>query len=91
MSKSERDIPLDGEINPNHPMTKFAREQWHKIAALLMMELGKDSIEITEAMIARIGSDRAIALDERGGKLFVRLVSIKEAERLAREAGGLPA
>lgn len=93
MKKSERDcFPLDGEVNPNHQMTQFARNQWHKIAALLMQELGRDELEITPQMIARMGdNEKAIVIDGRNDKLVIRMVTMEEGERLARMEGGLPA
>ncbi len=38
--KNSAPEPLDGEVNPNHPMTQLARSQWHKICALLMQKMG---------------------------------------------------
>lgn len=84
-------IPIDGEKNPNHPVTQMAREQWHKIAALLMWHFEIDSFEVTTDMIQKfMATENAIVLDTRNQRMIVRMVGAEEAERLAREAGGLP-
>lgn len=101
MKNSDRDIPLDGEVNPNHPMTRFARDQWHKIAALLMQKLEAEhripglpdyEVEITLGEIQRL-SDRnlAVVIRERGERLFISLMPMEAAEKLALEEGGFPA
>jgi len=73
-------------------MTKFAREQWHKICALLMQKLGTDNLEITEADIDKLHKRNiAIVMHEKDQRLFIRVVSQAEGDRLAREEGGMPA
>lgn len=88
---SDKNVPIPGEVNPNHPVTQFARDQWHKIACLIMLKCGLDEMEITPELIAKLGQDRSIVLDCRGGHMVVRLVGPEEARRLAAEEGGLPA
>jgi hypothetical protein len=80
------------EINPNHPVTIKTRDQWHKIAALLMSKAGHDEVVITSADIDKLlNSDRAnIVIRYRQHDIQLRLVDNKEAARLAREEGGLP-
>lgn len=79
------------ELNPNHPVTREVHDHWHKIAAILMMRLGVDALEITEDDVRELGdSDRSIVADARGGKFVVRMMGRMEAERLARKEGGLP-
>ena len=101
MSKSEAE-PLEGEVNPNHPMTKFAREQWHKICALLMQKMETDhkipglglpdyEVEITVGEIDRLNErNLAVVIQERQGRLFIRLMPMEMGEKLAREHGGMP-
>lgn len=93
--------PLDGEVNPNHPMTKFARPQWHKICALLMQKMEAThkipylpdyEVEITVGEIQRLDErNMAVVIHERGERLFIRFMPLAEAEKLARKEGGLPA
>lgn len=100
MKKSGAD-PLDGEVNPNHPMTKFAREQWHKICALLMQKMEAEhkipglpdyEVEITAGEIERLNErNMAVVIHERGERLFIRLMPLAMGEKLAKQAGGMPA
>jgi hypothetical protein len=100
MKKSEAE-PLDGEVNPNHPMTKFVREQWHKICALLMQKMEAEhkipglpdyEVEITAGEIERLTErNLAVVIQERGERLFIRLMPMEMGEKLAREHGGMPA
>jgi hypothetical protein len=80
------------ELNPNHPVTREMHEQWHKFCALLMLKLGADEIEITIEDIDRMelrtgGTNITIRTD--GDVIVLTLVTDAEAERLAREEGGL--
>lgn len=81
------------ELNPNHPVTRTMAGQWHKIVALLMVKFGQSHIEISESEVATAlaGEMKAVAIRERDNAIVLDLVSMKEAERLAREEGGLPA
>ncbi len=79
------------ELNPNHPATTRVRDHWHKICAILMLKFGKTDVEITLEDLELIAdNEKAIVIDERGGRCFIRLVTMEEGERLAREEGGLP-
>jgi hypothetical protein len=84
---------MAGHGNPNHPVVLQAEGQWHKFAAILLMKMGLDAIEITTADVhALADSDRAdIVLDMRHGRCVLRLVTDDEGNRLARKEGGLPA
>jgi len=81
------------ELNPNHPVTRTMAGQWHKIVALLMLKFGQSHIEISASEIeqALAGEMRAVTIRERDNAIVLDLVSMNEAERLAREEGGLPA
>jgi len=79
------------ELNPNHPVTREVHDHWHKIAAILMLKFGKSAVEITEADVRSLGNnENAVMADCRGGRFVVRIVSMEEAEKLARKEGGLP-
>jgi hypothetical protein len=79
------------ELNPNHPVTREVHDHWHKVCGILMMKLGKDAVEITESDVTALGdNERAVVADCRGGRFVVRLVTMEEGEKLAREEGGLP-
>lgn len=79
------------EINPNHPVTQMAHDNWHKLCAILMQKFGKTEIEITKADADALGDmEKGIVLDLRGGRCILRLVTMEEGERMARGEGGLP-
>jgi hypothetical protein len=80
--------------NPNHPVTKFMEEQWQKIVALLVLKTG-DRAVITLEEIRRMvdrpgGANVTVRISDETG-IELRIVDDAEAERLAREEGGLPA
>ena len=73
------------ELNPNHKVVRQAHDHWHKIAALIMLKLGKTELEITPEDVNKIASGNVnIVLDARGesetGILRVRIVDDKTAE-----------
>lgn len=83
------------ELNPNHKVVQQAREQWHKIAALIMVKLGLTELRITMEDVHRMsGGNINIVLDARGerenGFMTVRIVDDKTANELARKEGGRP-
>ena len=79
------------ELNPNHPATVTARDNWHKIAGLLMMHFGATKVTIPPAEIARLdGLNIAIRFDDvKGIEVFI-LEDREMAKKLARKEGGLP-
>lgn len=81
-----------GELNPNHPVTRELREQWHKLCALVMFKFGATEVRITTADMERfLNSGRAnITMHPKGEVLTLALVTDAEAARLARKEGGLP-
>jgi hypothetical protein len=90
---------LTMEINPNHPVTREAHDHWHKIAALLLMKItGGDKNKVVRISVAEIelhiaergGDMGAIVLQERGDYMELRMVDSAEAQRLAKQEGGLP-
>ncbi len=79
------------ELNPNHPVTMESRDQWHKIVAILMLKFGVTEVEITVDDVMGLAErldGTCVVLHPVGKKMFVRLVSMEEGQRLAREAGG---
>ena len=77
-------------LNSNHPAVIAANDRWHKIAALLMIQMGKKKTIITLEEIERLdGCNICIRFnDPTGIELFI--VDDEEAARLARKEGGLP-
>lgn len=82
------------ELNPNHPVTMAAHDHWHKIVALLMAHFNVAEVEIPLSEVLKMASDdpakmKAVVLQDTGESLLLRLISMAEAEKLAKEAGGL--
>lgn len=77
--------------NPNHPVVQEVEDQWYKLCAIVMFKLGASEVEITSSDIQRFAdSGRAnIVVHPINEVLTLKLVSDREAERLARKAGGL--
>jgi hypothetical protein len=80
------------ERNPNHPVTRSMHDNWHKLCAIVMLKLGKTSIDITSADIEALSiSGRAnIVCREHGETITLSLVTDDEAVELAKREGGLP-
>lgn len=83
------------ELNPNHPVTIASRDLWHKIVALMLRQLGKKKHVIPPREVERFakefgGSAVTIRFDDVDG-ITLEIVSPAEAERIARDEGGLPA
>jgi hypothetical protein len=80
--------------NPNHPVTQSVADQWHKIAALLVARSGKRRVVITLAEVERLSANPAgvnITVKFTDEGIVLTLVNDAEADRLARQEGGLPA
>jgi len=77
------------ELNPNHPVTRQMHDHWHKICALLMAKMGEDHVVITTDDLRELGGDKYIVVQELNDEIHLRFVEQAEAERLARQAGGL--
>lgn len=55
------------ELNPNHQVVRQAHEQWHKVAALIMVALGRTELHITMADVEKIAAGNVnIVLAARG-------------------------
>ncbi len=81
-------------INPNHQMSKVMDDYCPKLLALVMMKLGISEIEITnQDMLDSIGPDRVekvVACIGKQESIVIKLMTLKEAERAAKQEGGLP-
>ncbi len=81
------------ELNPNHKVVRQAHDNWHKIAALIMVRLGLKEVQLTMGDIDEVAKGNVnIVLDARGesktGIITVRIVDDKTALELARHEGG---
>lgn len=88
--RNQKVVALMESLNPNHPSVIAVHDHWHKIAALLMIQMGKTKTIITPQEIERLdGCNICIRFDDsKGIELFI--VDDEEAVRLARKEGGLP-
>jgi hypothetical protein len=82
------------ELNPNHKIVRQAHDHWHKIAALIMVKIGKTELDFTIDDCKKLESNVNIVLDaskeSATGVLTVRIVDDKTAVELARKEGGRP-
>lgn len=81
------------ELNPNHKVVRQARDEWHKIAALIMVKLGLNELQLTMDDVNKLAAGNVnIVLDARGeretGIMTVRIVDDKTAAEMARKEGG---
>lgn len=80
------------ELNPNNKLVRQAHDHWHKVAALIMVKLGRTELEITLEDVKKIEQNVNIVLDARGesesGIFRIRIVNDREAAELARQEGG---
>lgn len=83
------------ELNPNHATTQAVRDQWHKIAWLLMRMMGETAVVIPASEVEKLASEPAMAgaitIKFKDDGIHLQIVDAQEAARLAREEGGLPA
>lgn len=80
------------ELNPNNKVVRQVRDHWHKVAALIMVKLGKTELVITLDDVRKIEKGCNIVLDARGeadtGIFRIRIVGDEEASELAKKEGG---
>lgn len=81
------------ELNPNHAVTRAAHDQWHKIAALILVKLGIKEVKIGREDVDKLTAGNVnIVLDARKetetGFMTIRIVDDKTAMELARKEGG---
>jgi hypothetical protein len=79
-------------MNPNHPVALELQEQWYKICAILIHKSGatEDKITMNDLQAFANSGLANIVAHSKGSVITLRLVSDKEAQNIAREAGGLP-
>lgn len=87
LTRGESAMPVDGEKNPNHPVTTRMRTEWHKLTALMVAKHGATTIIADDVTNLR---GQSIVVDSKDDGLYLYLVSDEEAARMARNAGGLP-
>jgi hypothetical protein len=83
------------KLNPNHPVTQQLDDEFmHKLAAVLVMKAGgtaeitsEDLVELQELFA---GDVPTLVTHVHDRSIELKLVSLTEGERMAREHGGLP-
>lgn len=80
------------EIDPNHPVTRAAHDQWHKICFLVLRKLGLSEVQISLPDVERAfsGPEMALVLIDENETVTLRIVPVREAELLTAGHGGLP-
>jgi hypothetical protein len=83
------------KLNPNHPITQMLDDEFmHKLAAVLVMQAGGEAtitMDDLQDLTLRFGGDEPTLVTHcHADSIDLKLVSRTEAERLAREHGGLP-
>ena len=77
------------ELNPNHPVTKAAHEEWHKIVAILLHKLGIQEITITandiDKLMRAFPDMPTVILKGEGETLRLSLVSLEEGKKAAEK------
>lgn len=76
------------ELNPRHPVTKAARDQWHKLLAIVMHKYKIPHVMLTIEDIKAVDIGLNITVQERDNAIHLRLVDDKTAAKLAKEHGG---
>jgi hypothetical protein len=76
------------ELNPNHPVTQQTHDNWHKYVAIMLHKYG--DMRITMADVLAMPDDLAVTVQELEDGVHLCLVSMAEAEELARIHGGRP-
>lgn len=92
-------MPAAEELNPNHPVLQKMQNQWQKVAALLVQQITEnhpsgtcDEVYISMAEIERM-TGKAVSIqftDTPPAGIYLRVMTMEEAERLAKLEGGLP-
>lgn len=85
-----RELPLNGEVNPEHPVTKAAHENWHKICALIMAKLNLKHLSIPLEFLMKWADNPKpsnIVLRDTGISLELTLADEEETKRIVKEYG----
>jgi len=82
----------NGELNPNKPIVREVRQEWHKFVALLMFKHDQTKVRISGKDIERFMQAEKKNITIRAADDFIELALVDDAEalRLANEEGGLP-
>lgn len=86
MSAKDPGMPLSGKATVD-----ALADQWGNIAAFMMRELGKEHVLLTPEGIAAFMADASqptLVVQELSDGLHIRLVSMADALRMARENKG---
>lgn len=77
--------------NPQHEVTQHAQENWHKLAALLLVKSG-GRVVITADDIRELadGPRQAVVVHYHQDSIELYMVDDDTAQLLAADAGGLP-
>ena len=69
----------------------MAHDNWHKIVGVMMLKFGVTDVEILPEDVMLLGdNDKCVVADCRGDRFVIRVMSMAEGERIARNEGGLP-
>jgi hypothetical protein len=83
------------KLNPNHPVTQLLDDEFmHKLAAVLVMQSGGHATitirDIHDLANRFDGEEPTLVTHCHKESIELKLVPRSEAERMAREHGGLP-
>ena len=78
--------PIEGEVNPEDPITQSLRGQWHKVLAFVMQKLGVDHVIVTaddlSAAMSRFPNGPAIVAHDKADGLHIRLVDMAQGQAM---------
>lgn len=85
--------PSPDEVNPGHAVTAGLRGQWHKLLGIVMWKTGQLQHVVTAGDLdgfsrAFDGDMPAVVAREDPNGLTISLLTISEAEELAKKDGG---
>jgi len=84
----------DRRINPEHPVSEWAEDNWQSVMAMLMWKAGVDEVRLTMEDIERYQETHpepmAVVIDSRVEEnvMVVQLTTRAEGERRARAEAG---
>lgn len=78
-------MPQSQPNGPQHPIVEQMSDNWHKIAAAIMMsKLKTDHVVLTPKDLERLTDDRVVVLQELSDGLHIHYIPAPEAERMMR-------
>jgi hypothetical protein len=78
-------------LNPNHPVSIWAQENYHKLIVALMIKFGYTEIDITVEDVKALGDFAGganIVVHVHNETISLKIVTDKEAQEMADGAGG---